>query len=257
MKPTLVFQTTFTGRGKFDGFRGQEWYDHRSEIFEKYTVQNLKSQTDKDFLWWLCFRPQEKENPITDKIRKVLDKSGLNYIMTFDGQIMYDDRAEERNSDLIERTEKSLKHIKVDTEYVYETHLDSDDMVHKKFVETVRAKPFKNRGALFMKDGYAYDCKDKMAKWNNPKAQQNYTIMYPRDIYLDAKARYEYQNGFKSHEDIPDKFDAEELPSGMYCSIIHGTNISTIWNHPFMGEEIYYDDEKESILKEFKTLCQT
>jgi hypothetical protein len=253
MKPTIVFQTTFTGRGKFDGFRGQQWYSHRAEIFKEYTVECLKNQTDKDFIWWLCFRPQEKENPVTNKIINTLDKSKLNYVITFDGQIMYDDRAEENNKTLIERTKLSLKSIPIKTDYIYEVHFDSDDMVHRKFVETIKDKPFKERGALFMRDGYVYDPAGKMAKWYNPKAQQNYVIMYPKDIYLDAEKRYEYQNGFKSHEDIPDKFNAEELPVGMYCSLIHGLNISTIWNHPFMGEEIYYQDEVEFVLKQFIT----
>ena len=256
MKPTVIFQTTFTGRGKFDGFRGQPWYAHRAGIFEKYTVQNLINQTDKDFIWWLCFRPQEKDNPVTNRIRKALNESGIDYVMTFNGQIMYDDRAEEKNKDLVERTTKSLKEIapKINTDYVYEVHFDSDDMVHKRFVEVIKDKPFKERGALFMKDGFVFTPDERVAKWYNPKAQQNYTIMYPKEIYLDAKKKYEYQNGFKSHEEIPDKFNAEELPTGMFCSMIHGTNISTVWSHPFRGEEYYYDDEKLFIINQF--ICQ-
>lgn len=251
---TIVFQTTFTGRGKYNGFRGQEWYSHRAEIFKKYTARSLAKQTDKDFLWWLCFRPEEKDNPTTNKIEKSLKETGLNYIMTFDGQIMYDDRNEENNKTLLKRTKRSLREIENKlglSEYVYEVHLDSDDMMNKEFVETIKEKPFKWRGALFVKQGFVYTPDDRLAHWHNPRSSNNYTIMYPKSIYLDADKRYEYQNGFQSHEQVPDKFNAVELPSGMFCTLIHGNNISTLWKHPFMGEEIFYDNHKSFILKDF------
>lgn len=241
-----IFYTTVTGRGKFDGFRGQEWYDYRLEIFKNYTLKSLLSQTDKDFTLWMSFRPQEIDNPTTEKIEKAIREAGINYVLTFDGMIMYDDRSD-RNSNLIERTANSLLLLEpIEEDYVYETHFDSDDMVSKNFVKLVKSYPFKERGALYMKDGYVLNTDGRVAEWHNPTSQQNYTIMYPRKIYLDPFDRYKYQNGLHTHEEIPSKFNAEELPKGMYCSVIHGKNISTIWGHPFMGKEV-----DKSILKEF------
>jgi hypothetical protein len=249
-----IFYCPFTGKGLYQGFRGQDWYNLRADIFEKYVIPSLKNQTKKNFGLWVSFRPEEKENPTTKKIEKALQESGLEYIMTFNGIMMTDDRGVEHNVDLEERLEKTLPEVSKlvgDADFVYETNLDSDDLVHGTFSEVVQGKEFEPGGALYMKDGYAYNIKDRLAEWHNPYANQNYTIMFPKDYYLSAKDRLIYLHGLKTHEEVPTRFSSEELPSGLYCAIIHGTNISTVWGHPFMGKEIYNEDEKDFILKNF------
>lgn len=263
----LIFSIPFTGKTPTSDNQSQEWYKFRAGIFEEYTLESLKNQTDKDFLIWLQFRPEDEDSLITAKIKKALKESGLEYLMTFNGAIMKEDRATWHNKDLIERAEKSLKEMArfcgggsssivsdekyEDVKYIYETNLDSDDMLHKDFVKTVKSKPFREHGALYCRDGYVYEISERLAKWYNPTANQNYTIMYPIEIYFDAKKHFKYQNGLSSHEQVPELFEAEELPKGMYCSIISGTNISTVWSHPFQKDEIYYEDEKSEILKDF------
>jgi len=245
-----IFYCPFTGKTPHgDGFKSQEWYDHRFELFRDYTLACLKKQTNKDFIFWASFRPQEIDNPTTDKIKTEVEKSGINYLLTFRGTMMTEDRATWHNTDLKERLGECLPILREfvgEVDYIYETNLDSDDMVSKNFSELVVSKPFKNKGALFMKDGYAYLPEGKLADWYNPESNQNYTIMFPVDIYFDAEKRLEYLGGLKTHEEIPILFDAEEMPEKMYCTIIHGENISTIWEHPFRGKE--YNDT--SILKE-------
>jgi hypothetical protein len=249
-----IFQIPFTGKGLYQGFRGQAWYDFRAKIFEKYTLQSLINQTNNDFGVWISFRPEEKDNLTTKKIEKMLEKSWLKYVITFDGIMMTDDRGTEHNIDLEKRLAKSLPDIEKltgDAEYIYETNLDSDDTVYKTFSELVQSKDFKKGGALYEKNGFAYNINDRLVEWHNPESNQNYTIMFPREDYFNAKKRLEYLHGLKTHEEIPTIFNAECLPDGLYCAIIHGTNISTVWNHPFIGKEIYYDDEKRFILNNF------
>lgn len=250
-----IFQTPFTGKTPHgDGFTSQEWYEKRAKLFEKYTLPSLVQQTRKDFLWWLTFRREELDNPITQKIDKLLRESNLAYLMTFNGTMFTEDRALWHNKDLKERLEATLSDVEGsidESEYIYETNLDSDDMVHKRFSETVQGKQFKDKGALYMTKGFAYNTQERVADWNNPKSNQNYTIMFPSKIYFDAQKRLEYLNGFKSHEEVPEKFNAEQLPDGMYCTVIHGDNISTVWQHPFREKEYYYIDEKEEIMRNF------
>jgi len=164
-----------------------------------------------------------------------------------------EDKATWHNDDLKERLTKCLPELRklVDAEYIYETNLDSDDMVHKNFTEIVLEHKFKERGALYCKDGFAYNTEGRLAQWNNPISNQNYTIMFPREVYFNPEKRLEYLDGFNTHEQVPEKFEAEEMPKGMYCTTIHGKNISTVWEHPFRGEEFYYEDEKINVLKEF------
>jgi len=62
-KSKHIYQCPFTGKTPHgDGFSGQEWYEQRAELFIKYTLRSLMAQTEKDFLLWVTFRPQEKKN---------------------------------------------------------------------------------------------------------------------------------------------------------------------------------------------------
>lgn|SRR3990167_1180151 len=249
-----IFYTPFTGKGLYGGFRGQDWYRLRTEIFEKYTLKSLMAQTSKDFLLWVSFRPEEIFNPVTKKIANAITKSKLQNIMSFNGIMMTDDKVIESNNTLKERLEAVLPNVKKavgDADYIYETNLDSDDMVHTDFSKLVQGEKFRDKGALYCKKGFAYNIQDRLAHWLNPESNQNYTIMFPQEDYFNAEKRIDYLNNLSSHEQVPKKFDAKQMPDGMYCTVIHGTNISTIWNHPFMGEEIPYEDEKQAILKEF------
>lgn len=251
-----IFQVPFTGKTPKGDAMTQEWYDKRADLFIEYTVRSLAGQTRKDFGVWLTFRPQEFISPTTQRIAKALADAKIDYFMTFNGTMFTEDRATWHNENLPERLADCLPKVKSwigEFDHIYETNLDSDDMVHKNFSELAQSKLFKSRGALYMTKGFAYNTEDRLADWNNPMSQQNYTIMFPAAIYFDAKKRLEYLNGLKTHEEVPEKFDAEKLPDGLYCTVIHGDNISTIWTHPFREKEYFYADEKDAILKNF--LC--
>lgn len=49
----------FTGVGIFGGFRGQEWFAKRIEIFKQYTLKSLLNQTNKNFDCWISFRDRK------------------------------------------------------------------------------------------------------------------------------------------------------------------------------------------------------
>jgi hypothetical protein len=248
----IIFSIPVTGKTQHgDGFKGQDWFDFRAGVFEQYTAKNLHKQTDKDFLVWLQFRPQEKDNPTTKRFEKAL--KGLNYIITYNSPIMMEDKATWHNDNLIERSVSSLGALQghINDDWVVEVGLDSDDMVRDDFVSYLKTREMKNNGAFYMQKGWVYSLSDRLAEWNNPRSMSIYAITYPRDIFLDAKKHFEYQKGFNSHEQIPEKFDAELLPDGMYCATTHGKNISTEWNHRFRGKEIYNESDKKIILNHF------
>lgn len=245
-----IILTPFTGKRTETGFKGQEWYDHRAEIFIKYTLQSLKNQTDQNFLYWVCFRPEEKKNQTTNKILEALDKSKINYVATFYGINFTDDKVPKRNEDLPRRLAQMLYFIPKYECEIYETMLDSDDTLHKDFVKTLKQIPFQEKGAVILREGYIYSTKDRLAKWYNPTSNQNYTIMFPKGVYYDPDARLKYLDGLKTHEEVPVKFKCVELKD-MYCSITHGKNMSTEMGHPFQGEEIYNETEKKQIIKNY------
>ena len=240
----------FTGKRTESGWKGQEWYDHRADIFIRYTLSSLKQQTDKNFFLWLFFRPEEKTNPTTKKILEALDNSHIDYRATFHGINFTDDKVPQRNKDLPERLDKMLREIPKYECVIYETMLDSDDTLHKDFVKNIKEIPAEYKGAIILKEGYIYSTKDRLARWVNPISNQNYTIIFPKDIYYDSEKRLKYLDGLKTHEEVPEKFKSVELKD-MYCSITHGQNMSTEWGHPFMKEEIYTEEEKNNIIKNY------
>ena len=247
-----VFLCPFTGKTPRGDTMTQEWFDKRADLFEKYTVSSLKKQTNKDFYVWVTFRPEDAENPTTTRI--IASLKGLKAIATFNGTMFTEDRAIWHNEDLPERLAKTLPYVRTflgAADYIYETNLDSDDTVHRNFSKTIVETPPRERGAFFCKNGYAYNTSDRLAAWNNPVSNQNYTIMFRADQYFNAEERLKYLDGFKSHEEVPQKFDAKEMLDGSYCTIIHGDNISTVWEHHFRGREIYSEHEKFSILNDY------
>lgn len=246
----------FTGLGRFEGYRGDEWFKNRIRIFRDYTLKSLLGQTQKDFILWCSFRPQEKENPLIKELENILKESGLQYVLTFDGIMMWDDRGVEHNDDLIPRMEKSIGVIKSlveGKEWVYITNFSSDDLLSRCAVEEIQNKKPKNKKALFFLKGYIYNTQTgQLADWNRDTSSAQYTIIYPIEVILDAKKWFDYEmNCLKSHEDIPTCFVAEQLKNNMYCCTTNGWNISTVWQNVFRGQEIYYEDDKKAILQNF------
>lgn len=259
-----LVMTPFTGLGK-PKFRGDEWYKQRIEIFKKYTLKSLQSQTNKFFVHWMMFRPEEQKNRLTQGLFSYLCGIEWKTFFTFGGICFWDDKYWFEKKNLYKRlkdTLPALKEIVGDAQYVYETILASDDMYHKDVIESIQGQPFAYKRALVHQNGYIYnDQTGDLAEWKPTAGHLPpfYTIMYPADVFLDPKKHLEYLKGYKSHEDIKKVFDCVRLPDWRYCVIVHGKNISTSWkwhrdpttilNHPFIGKEI--KEGKEKILKQF------
>lgn len=187
----------FTGVGVGGGFKSQKWFKHRAQIFKDFTLKSLANQTNKDFLLWVSFRPEERENPITQEIREAITEAGLRHIFTFDGLMYHDDKFthptlktklrnfckmlwdgwkegdlkpmsqlwkytwEEKNHTLHARLANSLSQIKQDIgdsyDWVYMTRIDSDDMFHKDVVALLQSQAPAYRRAFTFKDGLMYN----------------------------------------------------------------------------------------------------
>jgi len=244
----------FTGLGLFDGFRGEKWFAERAEIFRNYTLKSLRNQSNKNFILWLSFRPEEEDNPTTYKIESYLKKSGLDYVLTFDGIMMYDDRGVEHNKDLKERIGRSMERIRPIVEgsrWVFVTDCGSDDMFSRDAVKEIQMERPRPKGATYYLNGYVYNIPtDRLAYWKRTSSHPQYTIIYPTETFLDADKHFKYIEGLESHEYVPLIFDATRLSDNMYCCTTHGYNISTIFDHPLRGDEII-GKEKDKIMKQF------
>lgn len=273
----------FTGVGLV-GFKSQEWFKRRVEIFKEFTLKSLQNQEYKGFTLWLSFRPEEYENPLIEDISKAIEKAGLRAILTFDGLMYWDDKFTKglipriknigrivrqayrersldrlgdlrflfrnKNKDLAQRVQKSINslHEQIPLEtahYVYVTRIDSDDMFHRETIKEIQTK-LPHPGAIVCGSGFVYNSDTgEMAEWTPKTNPPFHTIMFPREEFIDGERYVQFFRTFKSHEDIPRVFSTTRLKDGMYCVTIHNAHISTLWDHPFRGKAVDGDRIKD------------
>jgi len=254
MKKILHFiYIPLTGLGIVE-YKGDEWFAYRVELFKRFVLPSLKNQQDKDFILWISFRPQEKDNPVTKKLENYIKKAGLRYIFTFHGIAMKDDRGVWHNATLPQRMEKMLKEIQDQTEkaeWVYKTDLGSDDMFSEEAIKEIKEINPQEYEAGYFINGYALHFPTMtLAEWNRPTSCSKYTVIYPYDTFFNAEKHLYHIKDLTTHEIIPTIYKAFKLPDRRYMAGIHKGNISTHWNHPFKGRELK-GQEKQEVLKKF------
>ena len=289
LKFAHIILIPFTGVGLNGGFRGDEWFAHRIKIFKEYTAKSLLNQSNRQFLLWLTFRPQEEGHPYLKGLGTWLGEQKLPTLMTFEGLPYHDDKFSrgiknklwnfarsirqsyrerkpvfiqaffelftDKNKTLPQRLEKSLFKIQSiqpfrDTSYIFLSRIDSDDMFHKDYAKKVQEfYPFE--GAIVCKNGYIYNAQTKeLAEWNPETNPPFHTIIMRSSTFFNPIAHIQFYNGYKSHEDIPKVAKVLKVLEGNnYCVTVHGKHISTTFNHPFKGKSII--ENKSSVLTDF------
>lgn len=275
----------FTGIGLQGGFRGDVWYSKRIEIFKNYTLKSLANQTNKDFIIWCTFRPQEITNPLTAEIRRAILDVGLQCVFTYNGPPFHDDKFggslwdktknaarvvrscyrnktmkdlipnifeifQDKNSTLPQRLQRSLDALKPHLkEGVLLTRIDSDDMFEATALEKIQASVWSR---VCMSKGYIYNVDTEQLAEYNPKTNPPfYSLFFRPDQFFDATKHIKHYRGFKSHEDITCE---DTLEDRLYCVTVRNdpkTHISTTFDHPYRGELIGDILEKQRILSSF------
>lgn len=251
MNKTHIIYIPFTGVGKHQ-YKGDDWFRDRIEIFKNHTLKSLLNQTNKDFILWLSFRSEERNNPLINRLHNL----PFWTIFSFNGLAYFDDKNEEQNKTLKERLTEKLKALsiyKIDGDYIYLTRIDSDDMFHKDVVQLIQdQEPFE--GALTLQLGNLYN-KDtgEVAEWNPLTNPPFHTIMMKRETFFDPEKHIAAYEGFKSHEDIARLrhkvlWRGDNRMDRLYTVLVHNPSmhISTNWNHPFKGKLL-----DKNVLKDF------
>ncbi len=73
LKIKHLMYVPFTGLGLYNGFRGNRWLKNRIEIFKQFVIPSLLNQTDQDFILWVSWRREEKNNPIIKEFKQYLE----------------------------------------------------------------------------------------------------------------------------------------------------------------------------------------
>ena len=257
-KDTLhLMMVPFTGLGEFGGYRSDSWFKHRIIIFKQFTLNGLLKQTDQNFTLWCSFRPEERENPICQELYTYLKEvCTFPVVFTYGGLPFWDDKFP--NDNLFERLKIMLPQLKEtvgDYKWILETIQPSDDTYHKDFVKEVNKQEPAYKRSFLHSNGYVYDMINKrLAEWRPITNPPFYTIVYPRDVFLDPVKRFKYCKEYRSHESAATAFKSVKLADGQYCVGVHKGNISTSWWHPFRCKEIK-GKKAQKILKGFGIEC--
>lgn len=246
----------FTGLGLHGGYRGDKWLKNRIRVFNQFVLQSLVNQSKREFVLWISWRPADRKNKIVQDFKKNLDEiRGLTTVFTYGGVMFWDDKYD--NDQLLERLRATLPELKSyakDADVVYMTIQPSDDMYLYNAVEGIQNYPYAPHTAIGWRDGYIINYATKeIAEYNPDTHPPFYTIMFPKDTFLNPDKHYEYIGPYKSHEYVPDFLDYKTLPGRGFVVGTHGENISTTFIHPYKGKTLS-DKEKDDILIKTGTL---
>lgn len=253
----------FTGLGLHGGYRGDTWLENRIRVFKQFVIPSLLAQSNKDFTVWISWRKEDAYNPIVEDLVKWLSHTHLDVIHTYCGVMFWDDKyndsdAAQRLMDTFENTLPKLKTYCMNDSHVLMTIQPSDDMYLPNVVEeaqnffrteyTKHTEPKPTYKVFGYEKGYMINYATKeIAEYNPDTTPPFYTICFPREVFLDPTAHYQFTGPYHSHEYVGDYLAELRSPERAFVVGTHGENISTVWNHPYKGKTLT-DDQKNDIL---------
>lgn len=233
----------FTGLGAYNGYRGDKWLVSRIKVFKRFVLPSLMNQSKKEFILWISWRPEERQNPIVKDFVRFLNKfRGLRTVHTFHGLCFFDDRKENGKAHLIRNLGKTLPELReyvAHADWVYMTIQPSDDMYCSgAFWDIQNVEPEMGK-AIHFPSGYIMNYSSKEVAEYNPDTMSPFaTTIFPKDVFLDPWKHLDYTGPYESHEYVKDFFRIHEIPKRSYMVGTHGANISTAWSIPYKGREI-------------------
>lgn len=239
MKSKFLVCVPFTGLGLYGGFRGNRWLRNRIKIFKQFVIPSLLAQTDKDFVLWVAWRAEEKDNKYVKELREWL---GDKVVFTYSGIPFWDDKyddetARERLFQTLKGAMPTLMPFIADCDEVHWLLQPSDDVYHVKTVQSVKAA-FENPEiqAVGYKRGYIMNYNTLEVKEYNPKTNPPFfAVKYPRNIFIDPGKHMTWTGPFKSHEYIADKLKMGHFEDRGFIVGTHFDNISTGFDNPYAG----------------------
>jgi hypothetical protein len=246
----------FTGLGLHNGYRGDEWLKNRIKIFKQFVVPSLLNQTNRNFILWISWRPEEENNLIVNEFRVYLALEELNVVHTFNGLCFWDDKypdavAASRLTIALTETLPQLRQY-VNSEWVYMTIQPSDDMYLKDAIADIQdplafeLSNLKTREVLYFNKGYIFRYATReLAEYNPETFPPFYTIKFTAKTFLDPEAHIKYTGPYKSHEYVKDYLNTGVYPKRYFIVGTHGENISTVFNHPYKGRSLIGDERNE------------
>lgn len=264
-KVTFLAYTPFTGLGLYGGFRGNRWLRNRIKIFKQFVIPSMLNQTDGDFIHWVSWRPEERENPQVKELHEYMSKiRGYKFVFTYNGLCFWDDKfddngAGEKLGNNLKWTLPDLQNYIGDTDEVQWLLCPSDDLYARNIVASIKNvfESTKNDGYCH-KRGYICNYHTKEILEYNPKTNPPfYAIRFSKEQFFDYQkhmahtalkvdsGKYRKGTPCPSHEYLPECVRSFISGDRGFLVGCHGENISTHFNHPYGGLRFKYPESKE------------
>lgn len=251
-KSVFLAYTPFTGLGLYNGFRGNRWLRNRIKIFKQFVIPSLQNQSDRNFIHWVSWRPEERNNPYVIELAEYMNLlPNYQFVFTFSGLCFWDDKY--KDDVAWDRLVTSLQGAMPDLFEVVNTSDEvvmliqpSDDLYQRSVVQRIKdtLASDKTLGAVSYIAGYHCNYLTKEVREYNPTTNPPFfAIRFPREIFVDPVAHMKYTGPYKSHEYIGDKLKLWHLYDRGFMVGSHTENISTHFNHPFTGRDVIKDNE--------------
>lgn len=271
MSAKMVLMVPFTGLGMYGGFRGNRWLRNRIAVFERFVIPSILNQTDRDFVVWLCWRKEERNNRYVKELKERLSQiPNFRFVFTYTGVPMWDDKyedavARERLFDTLKDGLPELFDYLPDCDEVYWLMQPSDDLYDRMTVESVKLA-FGNdptmQAVTYLK-GFICNYTTKEVKEYNPKTNPPFAaIRFPRNTFFDPGkhmtyislkqdvGKYKQGTPLPSHEYLPHCLKTAIFDGRGFMVGTHGENISTHFNHPY-GQNALNEGELQTVYFNF------
>lgn len=180
------------------------------------------------------------------ELENYLKLHGFNTVFTYAGICFWDDKYpdDEARLRLINSVHASmgpLLNVIGEAREVLMTIQPSDDCYHKDMVKDTQEffRTNKDVHVYGYRKGYVMDyVKGQIKEWNPKTTPPFYTIRFPRDMFVDPLKHLKYTGPYKSHEYVKDFLPVQYMDFRGFVVGTHGENISTVFNHPFAGEDV-------------------
>lgn len=270
-KVAHLMYVPFTGLGLYGGFRGNRWLRNRIKIFKQFVVPSLLAQSNQDFIVWVSWREEERNNQQVKELERWLKEQfekrpsiedARNFgrrrvVFTYSGVCFWDDKyvgkaAYDRLANALHGAMGELQNVMGEAEEVYMTIQPSDDCYYSKAIEQIQTvlATMKDMGAVGFQRGYITNYGTRETRLYNPGTNPPfYTVRFPsKDFFVDPlkhmaytaikshTEKYPYGTPIPSHEYVGLALNYGVIEDRGFMVGTHGENISTVFNHPFAGD---------------------
>ena len=204
-----------TTRRMRDLQQNAEYLDHRIEMFNRFTVPSVQSQTDKNFEWLILIHPG------TDPKYKVAFNAGTLVEVI-------------RDTEVIEKVRQDG--------WIATTNLDSDDALAYDFMSNLRAHAREQIGVISFNSGYVYSCRSNQAVGRRSTTNAYKTLIERGE---DPKTVCSYFHG-----SLPTTYPEKQIKSPpMWLQTVHGRNID---NHQVRHSKMDRDIPLSTVQERFR-----